>query len=163
MHQYDIRDLRIHFPTRRGVVEAVRGVSFYMDQGECVALVGESGCGKSVTARSLMGLTEVTGGRCQPGSQILCHGENILDYSKKQWQSYRGRDAAMIFQDAMTSLNPTMQIGHQIASATASIRRSAARRRWRRRRRCWRWWASLTRRRPCAAIPTSSPAVCASV
>ena len=52
MHQYDIRDLRIHFPTRRGVVEAVRGVSFYMDQGECVALVGESGCGKSVTARS---------------------------------------------------------------------------------------------------------------
>ena len=87
MHQYDIRDLRIHFPTRRGVVEAVRGVSFYMDQGECVALVGESGCGKSVTARSLMGLTEVTG----------------------------GRDAAMIFQDAMTSLNPTMQIGHQIA------------------------------------------------
>ena len=115
MHQYDIRDLRIHFPTRRGVVEAVRGVSFYMDQGECVALVGESGCGKSVTARSLMGLTEVTGGRCQPGSQILCHGENILDYSKKQWQSYRGRDAAMIFQDAMTSLNPTMQIGHQIA------------------------------------------------
>ena len=115
MHQYDIRDLRIHFPIRRGVVEAVRGVSFYMDQGECVALVGESGCGKSVTARSLMGLTEVTGGRCQPGSQILCHGENILDYSKKQWQSYRGRDAAMIFQDAMTSLNPTMQIGHQIA------------------------------------------------
>ena len=62
-----------------------------------------------------MGLTEVTGGRCQPGSQILCHGENILDYSKKQWQSYRGREAAMIFQDAMTSLNPTMQIGHQIA------------------------------------------------
>ena len=58
MHQYDIRDLRIHFPTRRGVVEAVRGVSFYMDQGECVALVGESGCGKSVTARSLMGLTD---------------------------------------------------------------------------------------------------------
>lgn len=115
MHQYDIRDLRIHFPTRRGVVEAVRGVSFYMDQGECVALVGESGCGKSVTARSLMGLTEVTGGRCQPGSQILCHGENILDYGKKQWQSYRGREAAMIFQDAMTSLNPTMQIGHQIA------------------------------------------------
>lgn len=115
MHQYDIRDLRIHFPTHRGVVEAVRGVSFYMDQGECVALVGESGCGKSVTARSLMGLTEVTGGRCQPGSQILCHGENILDYSKKQWQSYRGREAAMIFQDAMTSLNPTMQIGHQIA------------------------------------------------
>ena len=66
MHQYDIRDLRIHFPTRRGVVEAVRGVSFYMDQGECVALVGESGCGKSVTARSLMGLTEVTGASAVP-------------------------------------------------------------------------------------------------
>ena len=128
MHQYDIRDLRIHFPTRRGVVEAVRGVSFYMDQGECVALVGESGCGKSVTARSLMGLTEVTGGRCQPGSQILCHGENILDYGKKQWQSYRGREAAMIFQDAMTSLNPTMQIGHQIAECYRFHQK-----------RCWHW------------------------
>lgn len=115
MHQYDIRDLRIHFPTRRGVVEAVRGVSFHIEQGECVALVGESGCGKSVTARSLMGLTEVTGGRCQTGSKILYHGENILNYSRKQWQSYRGRDAAMIFQDAMTSLNPTMRIGEQIA------------------------------------------------
>ena len=61
MHQYDIRDLRIHFPTRRGVVEAVRGVSFYMDQGECVALVGESGSGKSISARALMGLVRKPG------------------------------------------------------------------------------------------------------
>lgn len=115
MHQYEIQNLNIRFPTKRGVVEAVRGISFHIEQGECLALVGESGCGKSVTARSLMGLTEVTGGQYQEGSRILYNGENILDFSKKQWQSYRGRDAAMIFQDAMTSLNPTMRIGEQIA------------------------------------------------
>ena len=112
----ELNKLKKYFPVRKGVnLKAVEDISLKIYEGEKFGVVGESGCGKSVTARSLMGLTEVTGGRCQPGSQILCHGENILDYSKKQWQSYRGRDAAMIFQDAMTSLNPTMQIGHQIA------------------------------------------------
>ena len=115
MSLYEIENLRIHFPTRRGTVEAVRGVSFTIEENECVALVGESGCGKSVTARSLMGLTQVTGGVCLPGSEIRYQGENILAFSERQWRNYRGRCAAMIFQDAMTSLNPTMRIGRQIA------------------------------------------------
>lgn len=113
MSLYEIRDLYINFPTRLGTVEAVRGVSFDIGEGECVALVGESGCGKSVSARALMGLTEAAGGRVRSGS-ILCAGEDILRYSERQWRAYRGSRAAIIFQDAMTALNPTMRIGRQI-------------------------------------------------
>ena len=145
MHQYDIVTSACTSPTRRGVVEAVRGISFYMDRGECVALVGESGCGQIRDGPLPHGSDGGHRRTLSVGSQILCHGENILDYSKKQWQSYRGRDAAMIFQDAMTSLNPTMQIGHQIAECYRFHQKIGQRRRWRRRRRCWRWWASLTR------------------
>ena len=76
-----VKGLKTYYYTEEGVVPAVDGLDFEVEPGETFAIVGESGCGKSVTARSLMGLTEVTGGRCQPGSQILCHGENILDYS----------------------------------------------------------------------------------
>lgn len=119
MHLYDVEHLSIDFPTRRGLVEAVRDISFYINEEECVALVGESGCGKSVTARSLIGLTEATGGKVKEGSVIACKGENILQYDEKAWMNYRGSQAAMIFQDAMTSLNPTMRIGKQIAECYA--------------------------------------------
>ena len=115
MSLYEIRNLHIHFPTKRGMVQAVRGVSFDIHENECVALVGESGCGKSVTARSLMGLTKITGGQCLPGSEIRYQGQNILDFNEKQWRDYRGNTAALIFQDSMTALNPTMRIGKQIA------------------------------------------------
>lgn len=114
MSLYEIRDLSIEFPTHMGTVKAVRGVSFDIGENECIALVGESGCGKSVTARSLIGLTQVVGGKVTGGS-VLFEGENILDYNEKQWQNYRGNKAAIIFQDAMTALNPTMRIGKQIA------------------------------------------------
>lgn len=114
MSLYEIKDLRIQFPTWQGTVNAVRGVSFQIEKNECVALVGESGCGKSVTARSLIGLTKVTGGQVA-GGEILFEEKNILDFSEKEWRSYRGDKAAMIFQDAMTALNPTMRIGKQIA------------------------------------------------
>ncbi len=113
MSLYEVRDLKIEFPTPGGTVQAVRGVSFDIGENECVALVGESGCGKSVTARSLISLTEVVGGRVA-GGQIFFEGENILDFSERKWRSYRGARAAMIFQDAMTALNPTMRIGKQI-------------------------------------------------
>ena len=85
MHQYDIRDLRIHFPTRRGVVEAVRGVSFYMDQGECVALVGESGCGKSTLLKSLNRMNDLIEG-CRITGQVLLDGEDI----------YKGMDVNLL-------------------------------------------------------------------
>ncbi|MBQ1270913.1 MAG: ABC transporter ATP-binding protein [Clostridia bacterium] len=114
MSLYEIRDLSIEFPTHLGTVHAVRNVSFDIGENECVALVGESGCGKSVTARSLIGLTEVVGGKVTGGT-VTFEGENILAYNEKQWQNYRGNKAAIIFQDAMTALNPTMRIGKQIA------------------------------------------------
>ena len=114
MSLYEVRDLNIEFPTRMGTVKAVRGVSFDIERSECVALVGESGCGKSVTARALIGMTEVAGGRVLPGSKILFEGENILDYNERKWRKYRGGKAAIVFQDAMTALNPTMRIGKQI-------------------------------------------------
>ena len=91
MHQYDIRDLRIHFPTRRGVVEAVRGVSFYMDQGECVALVGESGCGKSVTSLSLMQLLQRPQGQIVQGEiRLNLGGGKAYDLAKTPAQKMQG-------------------------------------------------------------------------
>ena len=127
MSLYEIRDLRIDFPTRLGTVEAVRGVTFEIGERECVALVGESGCGKSVTARALMGLTEAAGGRVRPGGSILCAGEDILGYNERQWRAYRGSRAAIIFQDAMTALNPTMRIGRQIWECCLLHRRMSRR------------------------------------
>ena len=123
MHQYDIRDLRIHFPTRRGVVEAVRGVSFYMDQGECVALVGESGCGKSVTSLSLMQLLQRPQGQIVQGEIRLNLGNGkAYDVAKTPgtvMQHLRGNYISMIFQEPMTSLNPVFRIGAQIDEVIA--------------------------------------------
>ena len=113
MSLYEIRDLKIEFQTRMGTVQAVRGVSFDIGENECVALVGESGCGKSVTARSLIGLTDVVGGKVT-GGEVWFEGKNIMDFSEDEWRAYRGSKAAMVFQDAMTALNPTMRIGKQI-------------------------------------------------
>ena len=113
MSLYEIRNLKIEFQTHMGTVQAVRDISFDIGENECVALVGESGCGKSVTARSLIGLTNVMGGRVI-GGEILFEGRNILEFTEKEWCAYRGNKAAMVFQDAMTALNPTMRIGKQI-------------------------------------------------
>ena len=114
MSLYEINNLQIQFPTPMGTVHAVRDISFTIEKNQCVALVGESGCGKSVTARSLVGLTEVVGGHVT-GGQVLFQGQDILQFTEREWQSYRGSKAAIIFQDAMTALNPTMRIGKQIA------------------------------------------------
>lgn len=115
MSLFEIKNLHVTFTTTRGTVEAVRDASFEIGENECVALVGESGCGKSVTARAIMGLTEATGGTCEEGSQILYHDKNILDFNESEWLNYRGSASAMIFQDAMSAMNPTMRIGRQIA------------------------------------------------
>ena len=115
MNLFEVKHLNISFLTERGEVKAVRDISFEIRENECIALVGESGCGKSVTARALIGLTEITGGLVSDESKIIFQNENILKYNKKQWGAYRGNKAAMIFQDSMTALNPTMRIGKQIA------------------------------------------------
>ena len=100
------------YHTYAGEVKSVRGVSFDLKEGEAIAIVGESGCGKSVTAKSIMGLIKGPQGEIKQGSEILYHGDNILNYNKKQWQAYKGGEVAIIFQDALASLNPTLSLIH---------------------------------------------------
>lgn len=109
-----VDNLRVEFNTYGGVVKAVRGVSFEVYPGETLAIVGESGCGKSVTCQSLMGLIPCPPGKIVAGSAML-DGRDILKLSPKELQSVRGKDLGMIFQDPLTSLNPTMKVGNQIA------------------------------------------------
>lgn len=109
-----VRDLEVEFSTYGGTVHAVRGVSFDVHAGKTLAIVGESGCGKSVTVQSIMGLIPVPPGRILAGSATL-RGMNILGGKTVNGKDVRGSDIGMIFQDPMTSLNPTMTIGDQIA------------------------------------------------
>ena len=110
----EVNNLRVSYHTYAGEVQSVRGVSFSLDKGEAIAIVGESGCGKSVTAKSIIGLIKGPQGEIKEGSEILYNGENILSYDKKQWKKYKGGECAIIFQDALASLNPTMRVGNQI-------------------------------------------------
>ena len=110
----EVKNLRVSYHTYAGEVKAVRGVQFSLEKGQALAIVGESGCGKSVTAKSIMGLIKAPQGEIKENSEILYNGENILKYNKKQWQHYKGGECAIIFQDALASLNPTMCVGKQI-------------------------------------------------
>lgn len=107
-----IENLRIHFETFAGEVQAIRGVNLKLQKGETLALVGESGSGKSVTAKSVMKL--LSNNAVVKEGAITFKGENILDKSERDMQSIRGKEIAMVFQDPMTSLDPTMKIGKQI-------------------------------------------------
>ncbi|MBS7345372.1 MAG: ABC transporter ATP-binding protein [Caryophanon sp.] len=109
----EVKDLHIHFKTYAGIVQAVRGVNFELYEGETLAIVGESGSGKSVTSNALMKLIPQPPGIYANG-EILFNGRNIVPLSEKEMAKIRGNDIAMIFQDPMTSLNPTMRIGNQI-------------------------------------------------
>ncbi|HBE79866.1 MAG TPA: peptide ABC transporter ATP-binding protein [Firmicutes bacterium] len=110
----EVKDLRVSYHTYAGEVHAVRGVSLEVDKGESVAIVGESGCGKTVTSKSIMGLISMPPGEIKKESRILFEGKDLLDFSEKEWQKFRGAEAGMIFQDPMTSLNPLMKVGKQI-------------------------------------------------
>ena len=107
-----IENLRIHFETFGGEVQAIRGVNLKLQKGETLALVGESGSGKSVTAKSVMKL--LSNNAVVKEGSITFKGENILEKSESDMQSIRGKEIAMVFQDPMTSLDPTMKIGKQI-------------------------------------------------
>ena len=109
-----VEDLEVEFATYGGTVKAVRGVSFEVAKGETLAIVGESGCGKSVTVQALMGLIPMPPGKITNGRASL-YGKNILGLPPKEANKFRGVEIGMIFQDPMTSLNPTMTIGDQIA------------------------------------------------
>ncbi len=115
----EVNDLKTHFFTREGVVRAVDGISFEVESGKTLGIVGESGCGKSVTALSIMGLIPKPPARIVDGS-VVFDGRDLTKLREKQLEDVRGREIAMIFQDPMTSLNPTLTIGTQI---TETIRR----------------------------------------
>jgi oligopeptide/dipeptide ABC transporter ATP-binding protein len=115
----EVNDLQTHFFTREGVVRAVDGVSFSVERGRTLGIVGESGCGKSVTALSIMGLIPQPPAKIVGGS-VVFDGRDLTKLREKQLEDLRGREIAMIFQDPMTSLNPTLTIGTQI---TETIRR----------------------------------------
>ena len=112
----DIRDLCVAFRTRGGDVAALDSVSLRVDAGKTLGIVGESGCGKSITALSVMGLIPSPPGKIVSGS-IRLNGEELIGAPSSRMRSLRGADAAMIFQEPMTSLNPTFTVGDQIAEA----------------------------------------------
>ncbi len=157
----DVQDLHVHFVTSRGVVRAVEGVSYQVRPGEVVALVGESGCGKSVSSLAIMRLLSRPTGRVV-GGRILFEGRDLLSLSDEQMREIRGRDIAMIFQEPMTSLNPVLSIGLQIMEplfihlkmdeAAAARARSS----------CCAWSGSRMRSGGSTGIRINSPAACAS-
>ena len=112
----EVRDLRTYFHTEEGVARAVDGVSFAVGRGQTLGLVGESGCGKSVSAFSIMRLVPDPPGRIEDG-QILLRGRDLLALDEEEMRRVRGDDIAMIFQEPMTSLNPVLTCGFQIAEA----------------------------------------------
>ena len=112
----EVEGLKTYFFTRQGVVKAVDGVSFFLRKGETLGIVGESGCGKSITALSLMRLVPDPPGRIL-GGRVVLDGVNLLDLSETAMRKIRGNEISMIFQEPMTSLNPVLTIGHQISEA----------------------------------------------
>jgi oligopeptide/dipeptide ABC transporter ATP-binding protein len=121
----EVRDLHTHFFLRRGVVKAVDGVSFSLKRGEVLGLVGESGCGKSLTALSVMRLLPKGGARTIKG-EVLLDGENILERTPAGMREIRGRRISMVLQDPQTSLNPVFSVGDQIREALERLRRGAS-------------------------------------
>jgi oligopeptide/dipeptide ABC transporter ATP-binding protein len=121
----EVRDLHVEFSTHGGVVKAVRGASFSVDAGKTLAIVGESGCGKSVTVQSIMGLIPMPPGRITRGAALL-HGTDIVQRKIVNGDDVRGNRIGMIFQDPMSSLNPTMKVGDQIAE-TLEVHRGLSR------------------------------------
>ncbi len=112
-----VTDLRTHFTTEVGVARAVDGVSFQVGMGETLGIVGESGCGKTVTALSILQLIPSPPGEILKGSSILFDGEELLKAAPARLREIRGNDISMIFQEPMTSLNPVLKVGHQIEEA----------------------------------------------
>src|SRR5499425_3195042 len=125
----EVKDLRTHFFTPQGVVKAVDGVSYTLEEGETLAIVGESGCGKSVSALSIMRLVPDPPGRIVGGT-ILLEGTDLLGLDEAEMRQIRGNRMSMIFQEPMTSLNPVIRIGDQISEAVRLHRDMSAKAAW---------------------------------
>ncbi|CAB1080090.1 Oligopeptide transport system permease protein OppB (TC 3.A.1.5.1) [Olavius algarvensis Delta 1 endosymbiont] len=130
-HLLDIQRLKTYFYTLEGTAKAVQDVSFYMDEGETVGLVGESGCGKSVSALSVMRIIKNPPGKIVDG-QIFFEGSDLLKLTESEMRSVRGARISMIFQEPMTSLNPVYTIGHQISEMFMVHRRVNKKEGWKR-------------------------------
>jgi len=117
-HLLEIKGLKTYFHTEEGLVRAVDDVSFSLNRGEVLGLVGESGCGKSVTSYSIMQLLPMPPGRFE-GGEIIFKGRNLLDLKDSQMRKIRGNEIGMIFQEPMTALNPVVRVGKQIEEALA--------------------------------------------
>ncbi|GAA3296932.1 ABC transporter ATP-binding protein [Streptomyces cinereospinus] len=109
----DVRDLHVEFHTRDGIAKAVNGVSYGVDAGETLAVLGESGSGKSVTAQAVMGILDTPPGRIT-GGEVLFRGRDLLRLKEAERRRVRGAEMAMIFQDALSSLNPVLSVGDQL-------------------------------------------------
>jgi oligopeptide transport system ATP-binding protein len=109
----DVKNLRTRFHIAEGTVHAVNGVSFYLNQGETIGVVGESGCGKSVTMMSIMRLIPIPPGEITSG-QAIFNGKDLFTLSEQEMEDIRGKDIAMVFQDPMTAFNPVLTIGRQL-------------------------------------------------
>ncbi len=127
----EVSALRVHFHTRDGVVQAVRGVDFQLGEKSTLAIVGESGCGKSVTMQAVMGLIPNPPGRVT-AERVHLLGRSILQMSRRRADALRGASVGMIFQDPMSALDPIMKIGHQIAEPLRQHRRMGRRAAWKR-------------------------------
>lgn len=112
MSLLSVRDLSIQFQSPKGVLEAVRGISFDLERGQTLGVVGESGCGKSITNLALMGLLSENGQ--VHATEITFEGQDLLSLREKHWQKIRGKEMAMIFQDPMSALNPSFTVGYQL-------------------------------------------------
>ena len=157
----DVKNLKTVFFTNSGLFKAVDDVSFNVRRGETLAIVGKSGCGKSVSALSIMRLVPNPPGKIVGGSVTL-EGTDLLTLDEETMRGIRGNRMSMIFQEPMTSLNPVMRIGDQITEAVRCTRtcrqRTPASARWK----CCGWCAFPNRNGARANIRTSSPAACAS-
>ncbi|WP_353944549.1 ABC transporter ATP-binding protein [Streptomyces sp. HUAS MG91] len=109
----EVRDLNVEFRTRDGIAKAVNGVNYTVDEGETLAVLGESGSGKSVTAQAVMGILDMPPGKIT-GGEVLFRGQDLLKLKEEERRKIRGAEMAMIFQDALSSLNPVLSVGEQI-------------------------------------------------
>jgi oligopeptide/dipeptide ABC transporter ATP-binding protein len=118
-HLLDVRNLHVEFHTRDGIAKVINGVTYHLNPGETLAVLGESGSGKSVTAQAIMGILDIPPGKITAG-QIMYRGRDLLTMDESERRAVRGKDIAMIFQDALSALNPVFTVGYQI---TETLRR----------------------------------------